>query len=114
MIVLADLKKNGELILFIRVYMQASTEVEATTYLQKLLNLGERVKLSLKKEKCEPFLDTFAVELEAKTASEKQVNELLESIAPKWNQLPNSFIATEKETELHIHHVEMIEVYPEI
>lgn len=96
--------------------MNANTEVEATTYLQKLLKLGEQLKLSLTQEKCEPFMhfnDSYEIELESPMTSEKQLIELLEGIAPKWNQLPNGMIATKKENHLFIDQIEMIEVYPE-
>lgn len=96
--------------------MNANTEVEATTHLQKVLNLGEQLNLSLKKEKCEPFMhfpDSYEIELESPMTSEKQLIELLEGIAPKWNQLPTGMIATKQENHLLIDHLEMIEVYPE-
>lgn len=103
--------------MFIRVYMNATTEVEATTYLEKLMVLGKQLKVSLKIEKCNPFLDfadSYEIELESETVSEKQLMELLEGVSPKWNRLPNSMIATKQENHLFIDHIEMIEVYPEM
>lgn len=102
--------------MFIRTYIQATTDVEAKTYLDKLLDLGNQLKVTFNIEKCQPFLDfidTFEIELESKTVSEKQLMEFLEGIAPKWNRLPECMIATQQENHLFIDHIEMIEVYPE-
>ncbi|GEK34419.1 hypothetical protein [Kurthia sibirica] len=102
--------------MFIRVYMNASTELEATTHLQKLLNLGEKIQLPLKREKMAPYLDfqdSYEIELESHQASDKQLLELLEGIATRWNELPSSMVAIKQDNCLLMEQVEMIEVFPE-
>lgn len=102
--------------MFIRTYVHATTEVEAKNNLVKLLALGNQLNVNFTIEKCQPFLDfvdSFEVELESETVSEKQLMEFLEGIAPKWSSLPSCMIATQQENHLFIHEIEMIEVYPE-
>lgn len=102
--------------MFIRTYINATTEVEAKNQLDMLLDLGKQLNIAFKIEKCNPFLDfvdSFECELETPVVSEKQLMEFLEGIAPKWNSVPNCMIATQQENHLFFEKIEMIEVYPE-
>ncbi|GEK31484.1 hypothetical protein KZO01_17930 [Kurthia zopfii] len=96
--------------MFIRVFLEASTENEAMSHLQNLLKISNQIKLPLNREKCAPFQDLYEVELEG-SPSEKQMMDLLESISPKWHRLPNSLIAANNENHLHVDHIDCIEVF---
>lgn len=103
--------------MFIRVFIQAKTNIEAETSLKKLFILAEEVHLKLSVTSFEPywkFNDSFQIEIEGESLTDGQLKKFLGGIATKWDSFSDSYLATGtiEGCTILLENFEFIEVFP--